>query len=608
MKPLTARLIAFFVTFALVTIAPKHASAQILNQGDAPAPKAGAEPQRTRHPRRVGRQRRKHEARRHRAEAFRQSAGDPEELKKQIGSDAERDVEVGRGPHTSRTIIPPYYEERSGSFSFRTVFPIWAERREPGRSRLALRSPLLQPAQHAARRRRPLSMFLEPARRRRPHDGGRPFMHREAPGEHHNWLAPLFFSGSRRGRLFAHSAAFDVHPSQREGRLQPGRSLLLFLVRRLVVQRLGRRRHRLRRASLPLRRSKRALSLRVGPSPFALFHYSEVDDSSLNVWGPFVWKHQRETDSFNVLPLFWHSWGKSEEHLTLFPFFHYGYEGTKMLLINPLFVSARGEQGESTFATWGYARYRGGTSLDMITPFYWHFEDPISAYPLAPLSFFLQLVEPARLRDDALSLFLAHQARWSQRIGVGHAAIRAQPRLSGWSTNLYPFLYLGRSEESTHTVVAPIFWDFASPKSRVTVAFPFYWRFADTTSVSQLLGNTYYHERKVGSSRDWELHIFPAFSYGETPDGHWWNVLYGWPATRAAVPTRACALCGAYHAERMNMSAWFARRPSPRTSRTRRKSSLPAEEESYKAVAVRTSRAGDEQNACHAIDQKQSIR
>jgi hypothetical protein len=23
------------------------------------------------------------------------------------------------------------------------------------------------------------------------------------------------------------------------------------------------------------------------------------------------------------------------------------------------------------------------------------------------------------------------------------------------------------------------------------------------------------------------VHIFPAFSYGETPDGHWWNVLFG---------------------------------------------------------------------------------
>jgi len=56
----------------------------------------------------------------------------------------------------------------------------------------------------------------------------------------------------------------------------------------------------------------------------------------------------------------WHTWGKNEEHLTLFPFLHYGYEGTRMLLINPLFVSARGEQGESTFATWAMRATEGG--------------------------------------------------------------------------------------------------------------------------------------------------------------------------------------------------------------------------------------------------------
>jgi hypothetical protein len=76
-------------------------------------------------------------------------------------------------------------------------------------------------------------------------------------------------------------------------------------------------------------------------------------------------------------------------------------------------------------------------------------------------------------------------------------------------------------------VVAPFFWDFAGPKSRSTVAFPAYFRFSDDREVSQLVGNVYYHEAKVYGGLDWEIHVFPAFSYGETPDGHWWNVLYG---------------------------------------------------------------------------------
>ena len=45
--------------------------------------------------------------------------------------------------------------------------------------------------------------------------------------------------------------------------------------------------------------------------------------------------------------------------------------------------------------------------------------------------------------------------------------------------------------------------------------------------VSQLVGNVYYHETKLSTGLDWEIHVFPFFSYGETPDGHWWNVLFG---------------------------------------------------------------------------------
>jgi hypothetical protein len=100
--------------------------------------------------------------------------------------------------------------------------------------------------------------------------------------------------------------------------------------------------------------------------------------------------------------------------------------------------------------------------------------------------------------------------------------------IRGWSTNIHPILYMGRDGTSTHTVIAPFFWDFATPSSRSTVAFPAFWRFADDKEVSQLVGNVYYHEQKLSSGgSDWEVHVFPAFSYGETPDGHWWNVLYG---------------------------------------------------------------------------------
>jgi hypothetical protein len=84
---------------------------------------------------------------------------------------------------------------------------------------------------------------------------------------------------------------------------------------------------------------------------------------------------------------------------------------------------------------------------------------------------------------------------------------------------------------------------FASPRSRTTIAFPLYWRFADDTTVSLLAGQTYYRERKLSNGLDWELHVFPAFSYGETPDGHWWNILFGLAGyTRRGRMTQARAL------------------------------------------------------------------
>ncbi|HKQ68800.1 MAG TPA: hypothetical protein VJT73_05645, partial [Polyangiaceae bacterium] len=55
----------------------------------------------------------------------------PPAIKKQIGSDADPEREQGLGPKTFRTVIPPYYSEKSGTYSFKTVFPVWVERKMP---------------------------------------------------------------------------------------------------------------------------------------------------------------------------------------------------------------------------------------------------------------------------------------------------------------------------------------------------------------------------------------------------------------------------------------------------------------------------------------------
>ena len=78
-------------------------------------------------------------------------------------------------------------------------------------------------------------------------------------------------------------------------------------------------------------------------------------------------------------------------------------------------------------------------------------------------------------------------------------------------------------------MAALLYWDFNSPKARSTVGFPLFWRFADKDlgSVTQVVGNTLYLERKVEGGSDWEFHFLPVFSYGKKPNGHFWNILFG---------------------------------------------------------------------------------
>jgi hypothetical protein len=210
------------------------------------------------------------------------------------------------------------------------------------------------------------------------------------------------------------------------------------------------------------------------------------------------------------------------------PFFHYGWKDKAWLFVNPFYLLGRGQEGESTFVTWGYARYRGRTELDMITPFYWHYRDPDIQLDQKLLFPFLYSRTSPRESNQVVFPFWGH----FERYGVSETTwitpfFQHTHDLRGWQTNIHPILYLGRSGTDSHTVVAPFFWDFASRDSRATVGFPVYWRFSDRDQVSQLVGNVYYHERKLKDGLDWEIHFFPAFSYGETPDGHWWNVLYG---------------------------------------------------------------------------------
>jgi hypothetical protein len=456
-----------------------------------------------------------------------------------IGSDLDPDSEEqGRSTTTTHKFYGPYYEETSGKYSFQLAFPVWAERNQPSRTdplkndRASLYGGLYYNRRSAERSDDVLfplfwNLIDERAKSRTTIVG--PIVNRVAPGENDNWVAPLYFGGKRK------TGGYTVIPPLLTYKNTNGRGGFDLIGLMYCSWEGGGQCD-----------ARTAQDIDFGVAPFyfygqntevkyevipPLLHYYRYNDrnlSWLNVWGPYYREHTQKRDMFHLFPLYYSLWGKNERHTTVLPFFHYGYTEKSWLLANPLFVAAKGDKGESTFATWGYARYRGRTSLDMITPLYWRYQDPdidLDQHLLFPF-----LYTRNSPRESTFALFPLFAS--STRHGVSQTTFitpffQHTTDLRGWSTNLHPLVYIGRDATSTHTVLAPILFDFAEPESRATVVFPAYWRFASAKETSQLVGNVYYHEARLSAGRDWEVHIFPAFSYGETPDGHWWNILYG---------------------------------------------------------------------------------
>ncbi len=459
----------------------------------------------------------------------------PPSIAKRIGTDVDEEYATGLGNKVERDFYGPYYQEKSGSYRFRTLFPLWAERTMPGdraslfgfyynRRSTNVDADVLFPAFWRLRDHETRTTVVGPFMHREREAGGK------EPARHDNWLAPLVFEGaSADGSGYFHVPpllTFTQH-SAHDG---------LNIVGPMFCKWKGGPNCDVRTADkidmglapLYFYGKDETSEYEIIPPLLHYYHYSDIGNKSTNLWGPYLAEHSPEGDVFNIMPFFWHSTGKNESHTTLFPLFHYGYKGSERLIVTPLFLSSKGEKGESTFVTWGYARYRGRTSLDMITPFWWHYEDPDIGLDTKLLFPFFYKSDSPRHEDTVVFPFYGH----FKKPGLSETTwvtplFRHTTSSTGWETDLYPIFYSGESNGSSHTVVAPIFWDFKKPHSRSTVALPLFFRFSDDTSVSQLVANTYYKEKKVDGGKDWEFHFFPAFSFGASPTGHWWNVLYG---------------------------------------------------------------------------------
>lgn len=364
-----------------------------------------------------------------------------------------------------------------------------------------------------------------------------PLLHREAPGANDNWLAPLYFTGSRSQGGYFHAPLLltTSHWSP------PGAFALVG----------------------PYFRSRDGASVDAGIAPLffhgdngdilgnhreytlippLLFYHSshELDGRSTTVAGPIIIQSDPKRDVFDFAPLFFHISGKpatggvTEEHTTLLPFFHYGYDVDQSLLVLPGYyrhVSRTSDTMWTPFYSRAVGR-NGATTLSAagpILPLWWDYRDrdlDIHAWALAPL--FYTSDSPAG-HDWLTPLAGRFETYGQSKTWWIFPTLTLMSDKHGWENDFHPLVYVGKSDDSTHTVLAPIFWDFASAQGRTTVGFPLYWRFAkgQDDSVVQVAANTVYTQKRVAGGVDWQFHLVPLFSYGESPTGYFWNVLFG---------------------------------------------------------------------------------
>jgi len=445
----------------------------------------------------------------------------------------------------------PYYEHRAGDSRLRLLPPLLLEHTrgltDPSQSRYGVpKTPDtegLYGLLYYRRRSLKLDMDVVFPALWRVRDGDNhvvvagPVVHREAPGENDNWIAPLFFAGSRKDGGYFHApfllstshwstdGAFTLVGPYFRDRTGPavGMGVAPFFFHGDNGNTEG---------------TRRTYTL----IPPLLFYHGEheLDSSTTTVVGPVVVQSDPKRSIVDFAPIFFHIEGKplsggvAESHTTLFPLFHYGYDPESSLFVVPGYYR-RVSRTSDTMLTpfFSHAETRNGstslTAIGPILPLWWDYRDRdlgVHAEAIAP--FFYNSDSPAG--HDWLTPLVGRFETYGQsRTWWVFPTLMLSSDRHGWSDALHPILYVGRNDDASHTVVAPFFWDFANQKGRTTVGFPLYWRFADTSddSVVQVAANTLYVQKRVPGGTDWQFHLVPLFSYGESPGGYFWNVLFG---------------------------------------------------------------------------------
>ena len=477
-----------------------------------------------------------------------------------IGTDYE--AQHGRPEGKTQRVFRGYYEEHKGDYRFRMLPPLYFEStrglldpqhpelgQDPDRESLVA----LFYYQRRSRLRSAdvLFPFFWNLRDDKSHlTAIGPFLHQESPSGHDNWLAPLFFTGTRH--TDGDSGYAIVPPLLTFSQWSPESSLTL---------------------SLPLLyfRNRSGTDVDAGVVPF-YFHgdngstdgnrqtytlvpplifyhsYKEFEQASFTVAGPIVASSTPFRNVIDVVPFFFHIQGKPETggiheaHTTVFPFFHYGHTEDVTLAASPLFVYRKThyvghdeDANSSTLITPLYSHLttrNGATKMDLVgpvVPLYVSYVDKdIDQHTWALLPFIYR--NTSHTRSDYLTpLFGRFQSYGESRTYWVFPTLTSTYDTHGYETDFHPILYVGRSDQSRHTVLAPFYWDFSDPDSRITIGFPLYWRFANhkDDSVVEVAGNVLYTQKRTAEGRSWSFHILPLFSYGESPTGYFWNFLMG---------------------------------------------------------------------------------
>lgn len=466
------------------------------------------------------------------------------EVRARIGTDHDGDPAPARG-EVQRSYFP-LYEEQKGERRIRLLPPLYLEHTRgvtaAGATREYDKESLTALLFYQRRSLKMDADVLFPfAWRVRDRDNHvlvlGPLAHREAPNEHDNWMAPLFFQGKReKGGYFHSPALLTTSHWGAEGAFtlvgpyfrDRTKSDIDWGVAPLYFH----------GDNGDLEGSRRTYTL----IPPLLFYTSqqELEESSLTVIGPVISKENPKRSVFDVAPFFFHIQGKPatggirESHTTLFPFFHYGRTDDSSLFVLPGYLRRITPKTDTMLTPlFSHSTTRNGstsfTTVGPILPLFYKYEDKdINLTHWAAVPFFYRSSSP-RGTDWLTPLVGRFEDIGLSRTWWVFPNVTVNNNIRGWETDIHPIVYLGRKDRSSHTVLAPIFWDFASPQGRTTVGFPLYWRFAETAddSVTQVTANTLYTQKRVSGGLDWAFHLLPLFSYGEDPKGHFWNLLFG---------------------------------------------------------------------------------